>query len=163
MKTAFRTKTAPVLFILMIVLGSLSAVGQNEKIRKPFPPEISKKIKFGMSKSNFTDRFPEAKLENEESFRTVYSLAIGSKDVENLVFYFGTKNKNPLYEIIVNFNSESLAVSRAAELLGVANFNDEEWRYTYKKKPLWCWVYKSKIVYVARTPGTEWDTEWDDQ
>jgi hypothetical protein len=156
-----KSKTTPLIFTLLLLLLTTSTIAQNEKIKKPFPSEISKNVKFGMSKTDFLKKFPDAEIVKEENFRTTVYQKTGSRDVTGIGYYFGTKDNEPLYEIIVNFNSESMAESRALELLKQANFKNKEWRYTYKKRPLWCWVYKAKIVYVARIPGTEWDEDWD--
>jgi hypothetical protein len=156
-----KSKTTPLILTLLLLLITTSTIAQNEKIKKPFPKEISKNIKFGMSKNDFLQLYPNAEITHEESFRTVINLDLESDDVENLICYFGTKGTEPLYEIIVNFKSESLAGSKAQKLLKQPNHQDGEWRYIYKKEALWCWVYKTKIVYVARIPDTEWYSEWD--
>ena len=116
-----------------------------------------------MSKADFMDQFPQAVIYEEQSFRTAMGYKIGTRDVNEIIYYFGTKGNEPLYEMIVNFNSESLAESKALELLKQANHKNKEWRYAYKKLPLWCWVFKSKIVYVAKIPDTEWYSDWDER
>lgn len=160
-----QTTTRTLLLIAVILFFLPVITAQNTSIKKPFPNAVHKKIRFGMTIENFADAFGDRiiSVDTSMAFRTVIVQEVNSKDVGELVFYFDNDQDMPLYEIIVNYTSEEKARKEATRLLGAPNFNGNEWRYLYDDLPIWCWVYKNKIVYAAKITGSEWEEEWDDQ
>jgi hypothetical protein len=159
------TFTSTFLAIVLFLFYTIDGLAQNKSIKKPFPKEIGEEIYFGMPIEQFYQDFADVSIERDNSmdFRTVLSYEVGKKKVTDLVLYFDNDGTMPLYEIIVIYSSEEKALNMAADLLGKPNFNGTEWRFLYKDLPLWCWVYKNKIVYAAKVAGSEWEEEWDGQ
>ena len=160
------------LFVIsaLCLLLTLKTTAQDQTFT--LPAGIPAGVAFGMPVSAFTQvvDMRTMKSDNTRDWRTVYFQPSSDPDIRALIYYISKEVADqPLYEIIIQYASEELAKTKAVEYFGAPNHSaaeddpKEEWRFNVPNEfARWVWVYKDKLVLVARVPGTEWDEEWDE-
>lgn len=136
------------------------------------PQVVPSQLGFGISLIDFKKSadMSSMRVDNTRDWRTVYFQPDDDPEVKSLIYFFDNKQPGkPLYEITIQFLNEKIAQQNATLYFGTPNHpsegdaTSEEWRFeptgTFAK---WAWVYKDKIVIVARVPGTDWDEDWDE-
>jgi antitoxin component YwqK of YwqJK toxin-antitoxin module len=143
---------------------SLSQKKTTTMYSRALPFQISSEIYFGMSLTNFRDKLgTKVRLTDESSFRTIYIQDTNFPDVSNIIYYFGNQDNKPLYEIITVYKNNQDAIKVAKNLFGQPNFNQTEWRIKNDDlSEIRSWVYKNKLVVVAKIKNTEWYDEWNE-
>lgn len=101
-------------------------------------------------------------LIHERSFREVYHEQEPTESgVSDIIYYFAViegRGDRPLYEIIINFDSEKLRNDFADDHLGEPNTEDGEWEWTLNDEQYRAWTFQSKLIIVKVVPGCEWDS-----
>lgn len=119
-----------------------------------------KKVEWEMTPNEVLGVRPGLQFNKDDGFRLVYLEEEPHGDLLNHVYYFDIEsNQEPrLYEVIMEFRSESLRDAYAAKLLGPTNTTDGEWRWTDAQGGSYMgWTYKQKLIVVKVIPGCEWD------
>ncbi|MEL6559088.1 MAG: hypothetical protein AAFQ94_12945 [Bacteroidota bacterium] len=143
--------------IIILLFISFTLQAQLPKVKKVYPKGVPKKVKMGMSLSDFKARFKDAKpAEEEYDFREVYLLEAVHSEITSFVLYFDADGNKPLYEIMVVYRDNQLAKRSANTLFGDPNYEEKEWKVLRKKQIFWSWVYQEKLILVANIPDTEW-------
>ena len=114
-----------------------------------------------MPLSEFEQIIKSVELVEENSFRIVFLENLTTSEIQKIVYYFDLDGEKPLYEIIITYSTQQQPVYKAHALFGQPNFNQTEWRVRTNKHKIWSWVFKEKLVIVAKIPETEWSPEWD--
>ena len=148
---------------LLLFFSSTILLAQNQATFKEhiFPEGINKEIYFGMPLSEFEQIIKSVELVEENSFRIVFLENLTTSEIQKIVYYFDLDGEKPLYEIIITYSTQQQPVYKAHALFGQPNFNQTEWRVRTNKHKIWSWVFKEKLVIVAKIPETEWSPEWD--
>ncbi|MBO0330031.1 hypothetical protein [[Muricauda] lutisoli] len=155
------------LFISSLFFCNISATAQNKTglVCGVLPSEINSEIYFGINLADFKNVIgSNLKLETKSNtdFRLIYSQETNLKEISSVIYYFDNENSKPLYEVIINYQNEEQAKKAATILFGQPNFDQIDWRIKIQGAPeIWSWVYKNKLVVVAKIPGSEWFNEWD--
>lgn len=110
------------------------------------------------------------RVDKTRDWRTVYFQPSDAPEVKSLIYFFDNNQvRKPLYEITIQYLSEEMAQKKALNFFGPPNYSGaddvapEEWRFKSSDAfAKWAWVYKDKIVIVARVPETDWDEDWDE-
>jgi len=89
---------------------------------------------------------------------TVFYQELEGEKLEAAMYYFGTKGKQPLYEIIFMYKSEAERDADALRMLGEKT-NEEGWQLQREPYDVKAWTYESKLIIAARIPTTEWFEE----
>jgi hypothetical protein len=156
------------LLFITLLLSNTSVIAQKKTSNaiNVLPPEINSAIYFGMNFADFknvigSDLVLESEIINN-GFRLVYTQKTKIPKIPVLIYYFANEQNIPLYEIIINYQNNEQAKKAATLLFGQPNFNQTEWRVKIKGFPeVWSWVYKNKLVVVAKIYGSEWFDEWN--
>ncbi|MDF0708477.1 hypothetical protein [Flagellimonas okinawensis] len=155
------------LLLLTLCLGNISAKAQSKtgQFGDVLPPELNSEIFFGISLADFKNvNGSNLKLESErnDDFRLIYTQPNYSPDITYIVYYFNNEQHKPFYETIINYRYEEQAKKAGTRLFGQPNYNKTEWRIKMAGMPeIWSWIYKTKLVIVAKIPGSEWYNEWN--
>ncbi|AGC78570.1 hypothetical protein LX97_02665 [Nonlabens dokdonensis] len=153
------------LILLFAICMSVTAQNESSKTCNVLPSEINSEIYFGIDLAEFKKIVGNnLKLETKSNtnFRLIYSQKTNLPEIPMITYYFDNKENKPLYEIILNYQNEKQAQNAATLLFGQPNYNQTEWRTNIQGFPnIWSWVYKNKLVVVAKIPGSEWFDEWD--
>ncbi|MDW3190922.1 MAG: hypothetical protein R8G66_01070 [Cytophagales bacterium] len=166
-----RHKNPHILSLLLLML-SLTVIAQDQDRPFAFPEGVPSKLQFGMSSLDFKKvvDMRAMKVDDTRSWRRVYFQPSDEPQIKTLLYYIAKDVENqPLYEVIVQYDSRALASKKAVSYFGEPNYVGEdsetpnEWRFKAAAGELakWVWVYKNQIVMVARVPGCEWDEDWD--
>lgn len=101
-------------------------------------------------------------LAHERNFRTVYIEKVeDNADIDLVVYYFANiegRADQPLYEVIIQYTSESRRDEVAEKLFGAPNTDDGEWTWTEDGADYRAWTFQKKLVVVKIVPGCEWDS-----
>ncbi len=165
MKKKYNTITC--LLFISLFLCNTSGMAQNKTSNalNVLPSEINSEIYFGMNLADFKNvigRDLVLETKNDTDFRLVYSQKTTIPEIPTVVYYFDNEQNKPLYEIIINYQNEEQAKKAATLLFGQPNFNQTEWRIKIQGFPeIWSWVYKNKLIVVAKIYGSEWIDEWN--
>ena len=144
----------------MLMLGaSKSSEKVSSKKANPYLPEQLQEIDFGWPLTRVAD-IRDLRSEDmvDETFRKAVYQHIQLGDIEGVAYYFDGDGEQPLYELIVQYNTEAARDAAADKLLGKPNYeNNKEWLIDTKRGyKLRAWKFKNKLVLVALLPGTEW-------
>ena len=162
-----KRNTITYLLFISLFFCSTSVIAQNKTSNtiNVLPPEINSEIYFGMNLANFKNVIGSnlvLETKNDNDFRLVYSQKTKLPETPTVIYYFDNEQNKPLYEIIINYQNKDQAKKAATLLFGESNLNQTEWRIKIQGFPeVWSWVYKNKLIVVAKIYGSEWFDEWD--
>ena len=123
------------------------------------PDDTPTKVTFNMSHEDFYALGLDSLflMESGADFSMYYQNLNGSL-LNGAIYYFGKKDKEPLYEIIFMYNSDAERDADALRLLGEKT-SEEGWELEWEPYNIKAWTYESKLIIAARIPGTEWYEE----
>lgn len=158
---------------LLFLMLSIPLTAQDQDKSFSFPEGVPSDLSFGMPQAEFknVENMGTMKVDDTRSWRTVYFQPGSDQHIRTLLYYIAKEVENqPLYEVIVRYNSREMAKRKARSFFGEPNYIGEdsdtpnEWRFdaTGDKLAKWVWVYKNQIVMVARVAGSDWDEDWDE-
>lgn len=126
--------------------------------QKYFPPSLQP-LHFSMPLEEFAKARNLSQLQRSDSmsFRIEFSEATSADALKTVTYYF---DKNlpgqPLYEMILEFDSERSAQNFTATTLGPAN-SGTEWLFEVGLgAPFKAWAFDSKVVLILAMKGTEY-------
>nr|WP_297787956.1 hypothetical protein [uncultured Allomuricauda sp.] len=162
-----KTTLTTCLLFISLFLCNISGEAQynTSQACSLLPSGINSEIYFGMNLADFKNVIgSNLQLESKSNtdFRLVYSQKTNLTEISSIVYYFDNEHNKPLYEMIINYQNQEQAKKAATFLFGRPNFNQTEWRIKIQGVPeIWSWVYRNKLVVVAKIPGSEWFDEWN--
>lgn len=152
------------LLLFTLLLSFTSVQGQSLKEQKPLFPKVVQKMKvyLGASETYLLKRCPNCiDRQSEETFRTIYYSDLEDEQFQS-VFFYVSKSKKEMYEMILIAKDESSVNKLARDLLGVPNGKDGEWRFSLQQKKkdytLAAWVFRNKLVIAGNLEGSEWES-----
>ncbi len=148
------------LYPFVILSASLLSCNPMKKIsREVTPAPMSKMVYFGMPLEEFLAKHGDdaERQPGETSFRAVYMQELSDQEIESVVYYFDEDGNKPMYEMILNYKSESARDRAAVKLFGLPNTESDEWEFTEYDPVIQAWKFKKKLVIIALIPGTEWN------
>ena len=158
-------RSIPLLCSLLLLLALAGcSVPENlrghEKQLKYLPDEWHN-IYFGMPLEEAVANRPDMEQVEQNDFRRVYLEPIHRYRIEEAYYYFDKEGEQPLYELILEFDSPFVRDDVAVELFGKPNYNDKtEWRYPSGEGfDIRAWTVQRKLVIVGMLPNTEWAEE----
>lgn len=143
----------------MVTTFLLSGCSAGKKIsHQKYFPSAWHNVHFGMAKADFLKAHPNAKMEQDDGFRTVYIETLDSEELEAAVYYFDNDETELFYEIILVYKSEELRDDASKTLLGKPNYeNGSAWMNSSKEGfRIHAWTFKTKLIIVGKIDGTEW-------
>ena len=131
----------------------------HKKQQKLFPVELGN-VWFGMSKQDFTESRPNAKLSSGTmEFRKVYQEYLEGSPIKKVIFYIDSEN-TILYEMIIEYKDLETREKQVKELIGNPNHKGSKWKFDSGEGfDIYAWVFQSKLVFAAKIEGTEWEDE----
>ncbi|GAB5417405.1 MAG: hypothetical protein Crog4KO_29870 [Crocinitomicaceae bacterium] len=156
-----RLTLTPLIAFTTLILLSLTSCGSKRDYGKIYPEDLSKKVDFNMSISDFNALKGTSTADMQDgSFRWVYHEKVEGGDVTDIVYYFDKDGMQPLYEMIFIYNDTTARNAAADKLLGPPN-HEGEWRFTNGPHTISAWKYKTKLILAALIPKTEWNEASD--
>ena len=150
-----------ILFTLLVFcFVTLSVSEKPPTSEKKYLPKEIKKLKFGTPKTEVLSTRKNAELskDNEYNFREVYSEQVDTGGIDFIVYYFDNEGDQPLYEVIINYDTEADRDKVVKKLLGAPNYKEKEWKFDIGGPyPLHAWTYKNKLIFAMPIKGTEWE------
>lgn len=143
---------ARILFIAALSSLLLSACAGDK-----FLPKEVRHLEWEMSEDALKEK-ATVTLDASEWYRNVYIQEVNEGDVQRIIYYF---NKNRLYEVITQYQTEELAREKALKTYGKPN-HDDEWRFTADGVQYGAWVFQNKVVAVKCISGSEWESGFED-
>ena len=144
--------TFAVLICLLFSITMLAQSNSDDFIPKGVPNYVS----FGMSVADFEKKAKKVeKVDDSMPFRVVFSQEMKAKGIDEIIYYFDADERSqPLYEIIIVYDNLK---KREKAIRNKFNEDTEEWSYALSNPyPVDAWIFKNKLVVVAKIPGTEW-------
>ncbi len=122
-------------------------------------PKMFHNTYLGMPLTEFKKARKNAKLKTEEGFRTTYLEKFNEGDINEVIYYVGTKDDSPLYEYVIAYHSKEKRDEFVEANLGKPN-NGEEWTFDSKEGfKIRAWVFSNKLVVTGLIKDTEWYDE----
>ena len=98
-------------------------------------------------------------MEKEEQgmdIRIAYKEDINRDRIKNVVYYFGPSGDNPLYELIIEFDTVEERDAVVDYRFGRPNHLDSEWMFDSKEGfMIHAWKFQNKLVIVGKIKDTE--------
>lgn len=155
-----------VVFIcLMIVISSTSCflfnLGSPSRAQLKYIPEELNDLYLGMPFAEFSTKKDITAMERSDLFSFRFQLIEEFKDpnIKEVTYYFENENnpQKPLYEMIIEYESEFDLPMYIQEKYGPPNHEDE-WRFDSQEGfEIMVWSFDSKLVIAGKIKGTEWE------
>lgn len=162
------SKIAALLIIASIGLVSFNNPVEPGKkshaIQKQYLPDDFKKLYFGMPLKKFK-KVTKNKVSKEPGLMSFRIEFVETKpknpSIKEVTYYFDVEGKMPLYELIIEYNSEKQRDNVAGPLLGKPNYGDEWVFDSGEGFDIRAWTFKSKLIIIGVLPGSEWEGEYE--
>ncbi len=145
-------------FLLMVMIGINSFTQEVAKPTQSRIPAALAKYKLGMSLAKFKKIHPKAKVDesNQMTFRQVIVIKNPAVGISEVTFYFDSEDKNPLYEMIINYKSKVVRDNWITKNYGKPN-NEKEWQWPSKEGfEVKAWKFEKSLVIVGVIEKTEY-------
>jgi hypothetical protein len=155
MKTAFKA------LLSLCLLVPLVSSAQNFNTKTVIPKSLSD-YPFGMRLGDFTKKNSSATTRASNTpGRIEYLDNVASKEIKQVIYYFDDDNDQPLYEMIIQFNSARDLDNHCSNKLGSPN-EGKQWKWKTKEGHIFkAWRFGTTLVLALALPSTEWENGWD--
>lgn len=148
-------------FAFLVSCSSTKTAKQHQQQLRYLPKEFHNTY-LGMPLADFKVARKEAMLETEANWRTDFIEKHTKGDVKETTYYFGPKDKMPLYEYIIDYYDAAKRDKFVETNLGKPN-SGEEWLFDSGEGfQVKAWLYQNKLVVTGIIKDTEYDEENDD-
>jgi hypothetical protein len=138
--------------------GELVSV-KYPKIKRYLPAPLDN-VHFNMPFGQFKEIFKDFAVDNTLSFRSEVVLGFDDPTLKTVTYYFDKEGIEPLYEVIIEYQSEQQRDQVAKKLFKSPNHPEGQWRYrTRDGLEIWAWTFQNKLIIASPLPGTEWANE----
>lgn len=143
----------------MLIIHTAIFSQNSISIDKLLPKEIINYMP-GMPYNDFATKFNTITPDEETfSFRYEITIPINNETIKNVTLYFDKDATQPLYEYIIEFNSEENLHAFTSRSYEEKN-EDQKWLWKLNDGPsVKAWTFDTSLVIAIIYPNTEWDTE----
>lgn len=147
-------------FFLMIFLNTFNTYAQSLVNPTKAIESILKDVKMGLPLEEFKKSHPNAKINDDASFRVIAEEVINKNNIKDLTYYFDNEGDKPFYEVIIEFSTVAVRDEVAKKLFGKFNhpLKDDHWVINYGNAGYNTvgWTYETRLIYAGQLPHSEW-------